>query len=118
AYGFHPFHGGSAYASFPSGTTARTLAVAAIVWIAYPRWRWACGLGSVAVAAGLLGMGYHFVGGGIAGGFFGGIVGTGTAHFSGFGGAYCSVPPPVATASITAVRNQDGVVRSTYVKRC
>ncbi len=35
AYGFHPFHGNSAYGSFPSGHTARTLAVAAVVWIAY-----------------------------------------------------------------------------------
>jgi hypothetical protein len=51
AYGFHPFHGGSAYGSFPSGHTARTLAIAAVVWIAYPRWRWAGALASVAVAA-------------------------------------------------------------------
>src|SRR5262245_6444539 len=47
AYGFHPFHGGSAYASFPSGHTARTLAVAAVVWIGYPGWRWACVLASL-----------------------------------------------------------------------
>jgi hypothetical protein len=49
AYGFHPFHSGSAYGSFPSGHMARTLAVAAVVWIAYPRWRWACVLASLAV---------------------------------------------------------------------
>jgi membrane-associated phospholipid phosphatase len=76
AYGFHPFHGSSAYGSFPSGHTARTLAVAAVVWIAYPRWRVACVLGSAAVATGLIGMNYHFVGDVIAGGFIGGIVGT------------------------------------------
>ena len=46
AYGFHPFHHGIAYDSFPSGHTARTLVVAAVIWIAYPRWRWACGLAS------------------------------------------------------------------------
>jgi membrane-associated phospholipid phosphatase len=85
AYGFHPFHGGSAYASFPSGHTARTLAVAAVVWIAYPRWRWACGLASGAVAAGLLGMDYHFVGDVIAGCFVGAIVGAYTAHYLGLG---------------------------------
>jgi membrane-associated phospholipid phosphatase len=76
AYGFHPFHGGTAYSSFPSGHTARILAVATIVWIGYPRWRWACVLSSLAVAAGLIGMNYHFVGDVIAGGFVGGIVGA------------------------------------------
>ncbi len=85
AYGFHLFHGGSAYGSFPSGHTARALAIAAIIWIAYPRWRWACGLASLAVAVGLVGMNYHFVGDVIAGGFVGGIVGTYIAHYSGLG---------------------------------
>ena len=82
AYGFHPFHRGIAYDSFPSGHTARTVAVAAVVWIACPRWRWACALASVAMAADLLGMDYHFVGDVIAGGFVGGIVGTYTACFA------------------------------------
>ncbi len=36
AYGFHPFHEGSAYESFPSGHAARTLAIVAPVWLAYP----------------------------------------------------------------------------------
>src|SRR5262249_39675351 len=67
-YGFPPFHGGRAYGSFPSGHAARTVAAAAAVWVAYPRWRWASGLASAAVAAGLLGMDYHFVGDVIAGG--------------------------------------------------
>jgi membrane-associated phospholipid phosphatase len=92
AYGFHPFHGGTAYGSFPSGHAARTLAVAAVVWIAYPRWRWACGLASVAIAAGLIGMDYHFVGDVVAGGFVGGVVGTYTAHYNGLGGANCPAP--------------------------
>ncbi len=81
AYGFHPFHHGVIYASFPSGHTARTLAVAAVVWIAWPRWRWACVLASLAVAVGLLGTDYHFVGDVIAGGVVGGIVGTYTARW-------------------------------------
>jgi membrane-associated phospholipid phosphatase len=83
AYGFHPFHSGSAYGSFPSGHTARTLAVAAVVWLAYPSWRWACGLACLAEAAGLLGMNYHFVGDVVAGGFIGGVVGAYTARYSG-----------------------------------
>jgi membrane-associated phospholipid phosphatase len=85
AYGFHPFHGGSAYDSFPSGHTARALAVAAVVWITYPRWRWACAAASLAIAAGLIGMDYHFVGDVIAGGFVGGVVGMYTAHCCGLG---------------------------------
>lgn len=84
-YGFHPFHSGSAYSSFPSGHTARTLAVAAVVWVAYPRWRWAAVVASVAVVTGLLGMDYHFVGDVIAGGFLGSIVGTYTACCCGLG---------------------------------
>jgi membrane-associated phospholipid phosphatase len=76
AYGFHPFHDGIVYGSFPSGHTARTLAAASVAWIAYPRGRWACVLAAVAVAVGLIGMDYHFVGDVIAGGFVGGIVGA------------------------------------------
>jgi membrane-associated phospholipid phosphatase len=87
AYGFHPFHGGRAYGSFPSGHTARTLAVAAVVWITYPGWRWAAVAASAAVALGLLGMNYHFVSDVIAGGFVGGLVGTYTAYFCGL--AHC-----------------------------
>jgi hypothetical protein len=83
AYGFHPFHGGSAYGCFPSGHTARTLAVSAVVWAAYPRWRWACALPSLAVPAGLIGMNYHFVSDVIAGGFLGAIVGAYTARLCG-----------------------------------
>src|SRR5262245_7414665 len=40
AYGFLPFHGDNVNGSFPSGHMARTAAVAAPFWLAYPRWRW------------------------------------------------------------------------------
>jgi membrane-associated phospholipid phosphatase len=76
AYGFHPFHSGSAFDSFPSGHATRTLGLAAVVWIAYARWRWACVLASVAEAVALLGLNYHFVSDVIAGGFVGSIVGA------------------------------------------
>jgi membrane-associated phospholipid phosphatase len=85
AYGFHPFHEGSAYGSFPSGHAARTLAVVAVVWVAYPRWRWACVAAAAAVAVGLIGMDYHFVGDVIAGGLVGGLVGVYAARFCGLG---------------------------------
>jgi membrane-associated phospholipid phosphatase len=83
AFGFHPLHGGVAFASFPSGHTARTLAVAGVAWIAYRSWRWACVLASIAVAVALIGMNYHFVSDVIAGGFVGGIVAMYVAHFCG-----------------------------------
>lgn len=83
AYGFHPFHSGSWYRSFPSGHTARTLAAAAVVWLAYPRLRWVCVLASAAEVVGLVGMNYHFVSDVIAGGFVGGIVGVYSVHFIG-----------------------------------
>ena len=78
AYGFHPFHSGSAYGSCPSGHAARTLAITSTLWIAYPRLRLASALVSVAEAVGLIGMNYHFLGDVIAGGFVGAIVGTWT----------------------------------------
>lgn len=85
AYGFHPFHEGSAYGSFPSGHMARVLGFASVVWIAFPWWRWACICVSLATAAGLLAMNYHFVSDVIAGSFVGGIVGTYAAHFAAIG---------------------------------
>lgn len=82
-FGFHFFHGGDGYTSFPSGHMARTVAVASVYWIAAPRWRWLCIAASVAIAIGLLGMNYHFVGDVIAGSLVGSLVGAYTARFCG-----------------------------------
>jgi membrane-associated phospholipid phosphatase len=79
-YGFHPFHDGVAFGSFPSGHMTRTLAMAAVVWVAYPRWRWACMIAALSVAIGLIGMNYHFVGDVIGGSFVGALVGVYIAH--------------------------------------
>jgi len=81
SYGFHFFHEGSAFGSFPSGHEARTLALVSVLWMACPKWRWAGVLASLAVGIGLVGMNYHFVGDVIAGGLVGAIVGVYTAHF-------------------------------------
>jgi membrane-associated phospholipid phosphatase len=70
-YGFNFFHGGHAYASFPSGHTAVTCAVISVLWIYYPKWRWLYALAVLAVATGLIGANYHFVSDVIAGGFVG-----------------------------------------------
>jgi membrane-associated phospholipid phosphatase len=81
AYGFHPFHGGEAFDSFPSGHTARIFAILSVVWIAAPRWRWLCVLGCGSVIVGLVGMNYHFVGDVIGGAGLGTITGMYAAHF-------------------------------------
>lgn len=70
-YGFNPFHGGDAYASFPSGHTSVTAAVVAVLWMAYPALRPLCALAILAVAIGLVGANYHFLGDVVAGGFVG-----------------------------------------------
>ena len=76
AYGFHPFHSGSAYQSFPSGHAAVIFSALSIVWLCYPRWRWLCAIVGTAVCVGLVGMNYHFVGDVVAGVLLGSITGT------------------------------------------
>lgn len=71
AYGFHPFHGGPAYASFPSGHTAITFAVVSVLWILYPRFRPLYALAALAVVIGLIGANYHFFSDVIGGAFVG-----------------------------------------------
>ncbi len=73
-YGFHFFHSGIAYHSFPSGHASVTFAVTALLWIKYPKLRWLAALLSVLVVVGLLGMNYHFVSDVIAGAFLGSLV--------------------------------------------
>src|SRR5713101_5490079 len=70
-YGFNPFHGGPGFASFPSGHTTAICAVMAVLWICYPRFRLIYVLAIAAVAIGLVGADFHFLGDVIAGGFLG-----------------------------------------------
>ena len=70
-YGFNFMHGGTAYQSFPSGHMAATCAVISVLWIWYPRLRWLCAIAGLAVGAGLVGAGYHFLSDVIAGAFVG-----------------------------------------------
>ena len=71
AYGFSPFHGGSGFASFPSGHAAAIFSVMTVLWLSYPRWRALFALLEGVVAVGLLGGDYHFVSDILAGGFVG-----------------------------------------------
>lgn len=75
AYSFHWFDGGGVYSSFPSGHMTATLAVVSVFWICYPRLRPLCALAVVAVAVGLIGSNFHFLGDVIAGAFLGATVG-------------------------------------------
>jgi len=75
AYGFNFFHGGAGYAAFPSGHMTVTCAAAAVLWVAYPRWRplWAAMVAAVAI--GLIGANYHFLSDVITGAFLGAATG-------------------------------------------
>jgi len=71
AYGFHPFHGGAAWASFPSGHTAAVTAAAGVLWQRVRALRWVWGSAVVLVALALFGTDYHFVGDIVAGAYLG-----------------------------------------------
>lgn len=70
-YGFHWFHGGGGYESFPSGHMAATCAVLSVLWICYPRLKSLYLLAGLAVAVGLIGANFHFLSDVIAGAFVG-----------------------------------------------
>jgi membrane-associated phospholipid phosphatase len=93
AYGFHFFHGGEGWFSFPSGHMTMITAVAGVLWVRAPRGRWLWALLVGLVALGLWGSDFHFVGDMIAGTGVGwgtsrGVLALG-AHLAGRDG-----PPP------------------------
>ena len=73
AYGFHFFHSGVPYQSFPSGHTTIVVAAATSIWITYPRgpWRYLALLAALLTIIGLLAKNYHFLGDCIAGAWVG-----------------------------------------------
>ena len=81
AYGFHFFHSGKAFQSFPSGHTAIIFAVMSIIWMVYPKWRWLSVISCMLVMLSLLALNYHFVSDIIVGGFLGSITGMYTVYF-------------------------------------
>lgn len=75
AYGFNWFHGGSGFASFPSGHMTATCALISVLWICYPRLKPVYVLAVLAVAFGLIGANFHFLSDVIAGSFLGVSIG-------------------------------------------
>ena len=91
--GFHPFHAGAAYWAFPSGHTACTLSVVAVVQVAFPRWRLCWWSLAGVVAAMLIALNHHFVGDIFGGAFVGWAIGGTAARL--FGLDSPSIPDPV-----------------------
>jgi membrane-associated phospholipid phosphatase len=77
-YRFEPLHGGRGWASLPSGHMALIAAPCTVLWILAPSaWRWLWAALMLAVAIGLIGADFHFVGDMIAGTFVGWACGIG-----------------------------------------
>jgi len=74
-YGFHPFHGGIGFNSFPSGHITAVCAVVSVLWICYPKLRPLYLIYVLAAAAVLVASNSHFLSDVIAGGFLGGSTG-------------------------------------------
>ncbi|HEV2957634.1 MAG TPA: phosphatase PAP2 family protein [Xanthobacteraceae bacterium] len=74
-YGFHFFHGGRGYESFPSGHTAAVCAAMMVLWLCYPRWRALYAVVVGLVIIGLIGSDFHFLSDVVAGGFVGASTG-------------------------------------------
>src|SRR6516225_5484285 len=71
AYGFHPFHGGPDFGSFPSGHTLAVCAVTVILWTYLPTLRALCAVSVAMIMVALLAGDFHFVSDVIAGAFVG-----------------------------------------------
>ena len=84
AYGFHWFHKGLSYQSFPSGHTAIGVAFMSSLFLLYPRspWRWLGVLVACFIVIGLLANNYHFIGDCFSGGLLGAIVAYYVTEFS------------------------------------
>jgi len=70
-YGFHFFHSGRSYESFPSGHAAAVAAAATVLWIVFPKLRALYAICIVVADALLVLLNLHFVGDVVAGNFVG-----------------------------------------------
>ncbi len=69
--GFHWFHGGAGFTSFPSGHMTVFVAAAAVLWLQYPRFRAVYASGAVLLGTALVATNYHFVSDVVAGAYLG-----------------------------------------------
>lgn len=74
-FGFNPFHGGSGWASFPSGHTTVMVAALTVLWSVWPRFRVIWLVIGATEMGGLLGGNYHFVSDLMGGTYLGWVVG-------------------------------------------
>ncbi len=70
-YGFHFFHSGRAFESFPSGHAAVVAASMSVLWVVYPKLRVLWGVVVVAAGVGLVALNLHFLSDVVAGSFVG-----------------------------------------------
>jgi membrane-associated phospholipid phosphatase len=81
-YGFHFFHSGKSFESFPSGHAAVAAAILSVIWLLSPRLRLPCAIGITVVDCGLVALDLHFFSDVIAGSFTGFSVGLFTVTLS------------------------------------
>jgi membrane-associated phospholipid phosphatase len=79
-YGFYPFQIDHDFWALPSGHTACTVSVTAVLGAAVPRLRLLGWMVAAVVAAALVALNFHFLGDIFAGAFLGWIIGTTTAR--------------------------------------
>src|SRR3989339_395493 len=72
-YGFHWFHRGLAYESFPSGHATITFYVMSVLWILIPKMRPLAVIFCFMQGVSLIAMNYHFLGDVLSGAFLGSI---------------------------------------------
>jgi membrane-associated phospholipid phosphatase len=82
AYGFHFFHSGKSFESFPSGHAAIAAAILSIPWLLVPNLRLICAICILAVDCGLVALNLHFLSDVIAGSFTGFSAGLFTVALS------------------------------------
>jgi membrane-associated phospholipid phosphatase len=70
-YGFHFFHSGQSYESFPSGHAAVAAAVMSVLWFQFPKLRVVCAICIAAADVGLVLLNLHFVSDVVVGTFVG-----------------------------------------------
>jgi membrane-associated phospholipid phosphatase len=81
-YGFHFFHGGPHWESFPSGTAAISLAIVSVLWSEAPRLRTIGLVIVVLLCVGVVINNFHWVSDVVAGAFLGVLIGRMTIHMA------------------------------------